>query len=399
MPFGAIDYRQLDRTGQNLSNFSNTAFRNDQMKLQVEQDQADRAIAEQGSKVFNDIAFGTGEQREFGQPTKGTGIGEVASGTAPSGSNVHDPEAVFRAAAQAGEILAKGGGRHTQAAAQRIHQYLDDYVKIKNLAPRHRDYHLADVEGVEERKNPVTGELEKQQEYRDLSDPSYHGPKVWTKMGSPVKEKGEYLPADNFPGVKRETRKNGTEIEEKVYEVKPGTTERTGRVDWKKVGTQPEGGASGGGKQKEAYIRKKVGELIKARQTVDDKEKYYGGNQTITQWRTDLMKDPEAVKVLAAGSDYTADQLMQQMLEKDANKKKDVERLKEVRAYDKALADKESLEKELNGMGIAVDWETGEPMPVSPKAKKTAAKAPEKEDSGVTHDYVPGKGLVPRAAR
>jgi len=372
--FGSIDYRQLERTAKGISDFSNTAFRNDQMKVQVEQDQTDRALAEQGSKIFNDIAFGTGGQREFGQPAKTGGIGDVASGATPGASGVHDPEQVFRAAAQAGEILAKGGGRHTQAAAQRIHQYLDDYVKIKNLAPRHRNAKLIPIEGAKPYMN-AAGHMEVKGRYMDLDDPTYKGPEDTIDLGEPPKPDIDYFPGENV-GKKSEKRTVGNEVQEKVWGKDLRSGKLTGDFKWAKQGTVKEGGATG---RSEALSNKYAKEYMDNAKIVNDTEERHG-KENFMQKRNDLMKDPEATKVLAADNDVDAKSLLDEIRKQSEEKSKRADLIKEVREYNKALAKKESLFTLLNGMGIQMDEETGEKIPVKPKDIKKAKSAGSKRD-------------------
>lgn len=176
--FAEIDYRQLNRLGGALEDFNAGDLRTKETQVKAEQDQSDRKIAEQAAKEFYDTVSAKkpaaeppgladtslpvlGAKPVLGQMTLAPGLGGIvapmpytsekertigapeatpsqpatpSSDATPSG--LPDYEKVFTAAAKAGEVLAKGGGRHSQAAAQRIHQYVENFVKIKALQPR-----------------------------------------------------------------------------------------------------------------------------------------------------------------------------------------------------------------------------------------------------------------------
>lgn len=101
MAFGQVDYSGPDRIKSAFQTVNNLIFRNKQAEQQVAQDQADRANASQAFSEFQTAA--------------------------ESGASNED---VFRAAAQTSSKLAASGGRHSQAAAKDVLDYLNAHIKM-----------------------------------------------------------------------------------------------------------------------------------------------------------------------------------------------------------------------------------------------------------------------------
>jgi len=339
--FGQIDYRQLGNTAQSLSNFSDTALRNDQAKLQVEQDNADRAIAERASREFFDTLAPPMGKRGFGEAPRGQmGIGAVASGTSQA-PYVPDYEKAFQAAAKAGEVLAQGGGRHSQAAALRIHQYLDDLVKIHNYraasAPR------PDVTWVSGDHPSIGGKAERQTVGKDIREKQYA---MNLLNGEPLKDsKGNFI------------------------------------FEWKKIADVPSEGKAGVDREKMA-MDKLSKEYFDNMEQVREIEKEHGGWENWTARMAMLDKDPDYQK-LKGMNDFEKNMYLMKMQEN--NKEKAFEMKDRIR-YDKALSGKSSAALRARGKGYEFDEQVGDYVPTNKekyrvKPNQTAPKTGGKQAS------------------
>lgn len=197
--FGDVDYTKLNRVQGALDVATNAMLRNQVAQVGAEKEQADKAIAAQASTMFSQAIAPKEAQKTTKPVATGLSAGTVdqtARSTSEGMQEASDAE-VLRAAAQAGEILAKGGGPHSQAAAKRIADYLDARVKFKQLNPQKRNVKLEDVltpdpknptsPGIPTEQKDVYGIIHKLQQYKDPNDETYHGGYVWTKLDTPSK--------------------------------------------------------------------------------------------------------------------------------------------------------------------------------------------------------------------
>lgn len=256
-------------------------------------------------------------------------------------------DVLFSAAAEAGEGFARTGGRHSQASALSIHQMLDDLVKI----------------------HPPQARTVKP-EYRDVVGP------------------------DGLPEIKTV---NGIKVKHQEI-IHPESGAVMGQ-NWLKMDAEhPKAPAGGRGTdQEKKNVEKYRVDYLKENQSVSNMETYYGKDR-LSQWREELKADPEAQAIMGkSGMDF--DKALEEMIAQNASKAEKATKIKALNAYEKSLANKQAHHKALNGLGYRVDDETGELITVNPKEAKKPEKKAATEESSVTHDYVPGKGLVPRGAK
>lgn len=189
--FGDVDYTKLNRVQGALDVATNAMLRNEVAKVGAEKEQADKAIAAQASTMFSQAIAPKEAQKTTNPVATGLSAGTVDQTARPTGEGMQEASdaEVLRAAAQAGEILAKGGGPHSQAAAKRISDYLDARVKFKTLGAtggRRREY--VDVAETPDAKNwplrrTIGNEIQtlQKQIYSDTGQPT--GEYGYTKGG------------------------------------------------------------------------------------------------------------------------------------------------------------------------------------------------------------------------
>jgi hypothetical protein len=332
--FGEIDYRQLDRMKGGISAFNEGWLRNEQTKVQLQQDQADREIAMKGTAQFH----------------------KAIESALPKEGKSPNYDMMFKAAAEAGETFAQGGGRHTQAAAQRIHQYLDDLVKIHPpqaiaIKPEYRD--VLGPDGSPEVRT-VNGIKFK---HRQM----FH-PETGATMGEDwQKVQGEFAP--KAPAKPRATaggaaeRGPKTQIAIEQFQDDPSNLRMGGKMTTKHY--------SGLATQVTEQIQRD--QLVHEEQLKAYEQKYgLDLNKYADASRTPTMGDAEIQKIPDMKEKRRAIALIQ--------------------SWQRIKAQRETLEKE--GYGVGERFKGNVPV-------AAGTPTPAAQDTSVTHEYVIGQGLRP----
>jgi hypothetical protein len=147
------------------------------------------------------------------------------------------------------------------------------------------------------------------------------------------------------------------------------------RVDPKAFHPQLSSSApGGGGSEREKNLEKLRQEYLNRNELVGQTEDYYG-KEDLTKWREELKADVDYTSLLNT-PEGTAQLALQGMDKTKAHK------INALLQYEKNLAKKESTGRSLNGLGFAVDADTGELRKANPKQIKATNPSRPKEAKG-----------------